>query len=154
GISWKTFYVLRARLRDDGQGAVLELMIRRPSSSPTRIGEDMNAQAVAVRAALDESGLDHGPNSVIERRAEMDLEYPSVAAHGRIFRERGVARADPKKKPRSAYRRFVYPAPNACWQLDATGYVLIDGRSCTIFQLQDDHSRLAVASLVAPAETT
>ena len=25
-----------------------------------------------------------------------------------------------RKKPRSAWRRFVNPAPNACWQLDAT----------------------------------
>ncbi|ACU84328.1 integrase family protein [Brachybacterium faecium DSM 4810] len=154
GISRKTFYVLRARLREEGPAAVLEPKSRRPSSSPTRIGEDVKDQAVAVRAALEASGLDHGPISVFDRMGAMGLESPSVAALARIFRERGVARADPKKKPRSAYRRFVYPAPNACWQLDATGYVLIDGRSCTIFQLQDDHSRLAVASLVAPAETT
>jgi hypothetical protein len=33
------------------------------------------------------------------------------------------------------YRRFVYPAPNACWQLDATEYVLAGGRKCVIFQL-------------------
>jgi transposase InsO family protein len=26
-----------------------------------------------------------------------------------------VARSEPTKKPRAAYRRFVYPAPNACW---------------------------------------
>ena len=60
---------------------------------------------------------------------------------------------EPKKKPRAAYRRFVYPAPNACWQLDATEYVLTGGRKCVIFQLQDDHSRKAVASHVAPGET-
>ena len=64
---------------------------------------------------------------------------PSTAALARIFRETGVARAEPKKKPRSAWRRFVYPAPNACWQLDATEYVLIGGRKCVIFQLIDDH---------------
>ena len=27
----------------------------------------------------------------------------------------------------ASYRRFVYPAPNACWQLDATEYVLAGG---------------------------
>jgi transposase InsO family protein len=47
----------------------------------------------------------------------------------------------------------VYPAPNACWQLDATGYVLTGGRECVIFQLIDDHSRYAVASHVAWSET-
>ncbi len=78
---------------------------------------------------------------------------PSVASLARIFREAGVARLEPKKKPRSAWRRFVYPAPNACWQLDATEYVLTGGRRCVIFQLIDDHSRYAVASHVAWGET-
>src|SRR3954452_9890293 len=84
----------------------------------------------------------------------MGLEVvPSTASLARIFREAGVARLEPKKKPRSAWRRFVYPAPNACWQLDATEYVLTRGRTCVIFQLIDDHSRYAVASHVAWAET-
>ena len=80
-------------------------------------------------------------------------QVPSTAALARIFREAGVARLEPKKKPRSAWRRFVYPAPNACWQLDATEYVLTGGRKCVIFQLIDDHSRYAVASHVASGET-
>ncbi|WP_446723851.1 DDE-type integrase/transposase/recombinase [Microbacterium sp. CPCC 204701] len=51
-------------------------------------------------------------------------------------------------------RRFVYPAPNACWQLHATEYVRAGGRKCVIFQLIDDHSRYAVASHVAWGETS
>lgn len=58
------------------------------------------------------------------------------------------------RKPRASYRRFVYPAPNACWQLDVTEYVLTGGRKCVIFQLIDDHSRLAVASHVSWGETS
>jgi transposase InsO family protein len=80
-------------------------------------------------------------------------QVPSTASLARIFREAGVARREPKKKPRSAWRRFVYPAPNACWQLDGTEYVLSGGRTCVILQLIDDHSRYAVASHVAWAET-
>ena len=45
-------------------------------------------------------------------------------------------------------------APNACWQLDATEYVLAGGRKCVIFQLIDDHSRYAVASHAATGETS
>jgi transposase InsO family protein len=57
-------------------------------------------------------------------------------------------------KSHSAWRRFVYPAANASWQLDATEYVLSGGRTCSvIFQLIDDHSRYAVASHVASSET-
>jgi putative transposase len=109
---------------------------------------------VQIRAALEASGLDHGPISVHEKMRAMGLpEVPSTASLARIFREAGVARLEPKKKPRSAWRRFVYPAPNACWQLDATEYVLTGGRKCVIFQLIDDHSRYALASHVAWGET-
>jgi hypothetical protein len=107
-----------------------------------------------VRAALEFSALDHGPVSVHDKMRALGMTpVPSVASLERIFRRAGVARLEPKKKPRAAYRRFVYPAPNACWQLDATEYVLTGGRKCVIFQLQDDHSRTAVASHVAPGET-
>lgn len=154
GISRKSFYELRKRASLDGAAAVLEPRSRRPVSSPTKLTDEVKAQAVQVRAALEVSGLDHGPISVHEKMKSMGLEsVPSVAALARIFREAGVARLEPKKRPRAAWRRFVYPAPNACWQLDAAEYVLTGGRKCVIFQLIDDHSRYAVASHVASGET-
>ncbi len=154
GVSRKSFYELRRRARDDGPAAVLEPRSRRPRSSPSTLTDQVKAQAVAVRAALEASGLDHGPISVHDKMRAMGLaQVPSIAALARIFREAGVARREPKKKPRSAWRRFVYPAPNACWQLDATEYVLAAGRKCVIFQLIDDHSRYAVGSHVAWTET-
>lgn len=154
GISRKSFYALRKRVRADGPAAVLEPRTRRPKSSPSKLTDELKAQAVAVRAALETSGLDHGPISVYERMRVMGLDQvPSTASLARIFRETGVARLEPRKRPRSAWRRFVYPAPNACWQLDATEYVLGGGRKCVIFQLIDDHSRYALASHVATRET-
>ena len=118
------------------------------------MAEEVKAQAVRVRAALEASGLDHGPISVHDKMQAMGLDpVPSVASLARIFRQAGVARVEPRKKPRASWRRFVYPAPNACWQLDATEYVLTGGRKCVIFQLIDDHSRYAVASHVAWGET-
>ena len=153
-ISRKTFYLLLARARQEGQAAALEPRSRRPRTCPTRITEDVTAQALGVRAALESSGLDHGPVSVHDKMHAMGLEsVPSVASLARIFRAAGVARVEPRKRPRAAWRRFVYPAPNACWQLDATEYVLTGGRRCVIFQLIDDHSRYAVASHVAWGET-
>ena len=155
GISRKSFYELRKRAEADGPAAVLEPRSRRPKSSPSKVGDQARGQALQVRAALESSGLDHGPISVHDKMKAMGLDaVPSVASLARIFRQAGVARLEPRKKPRSAWRRFVYPAPNACWQLDATEYVLTGGRKCVIFQLIDDHSRYAVASHVAPAETS
>lgn len=154
GLSRKSFYELGNRVKSDGPAAVLEPRSRRPRSSPSKLTEEVKEQAVQVRAALEASGLDHGPISVHDKMRAMGLApVPSTASLARIFREAGVARLEPKKKPRSAWRRFVYPAPNACWQLDATEYVLTGGRTCVIFQLIDDHSRYAVASHVAWGET-
>lgn len=153
-IARSTFYALRARAQTEGQAAVLEPRSRRPNTSPARINDDTTHHAIEIRAALEFSGLDHGPISVHDKMVTLGLTAPSVASLARIFRRVGVARKEPRKKPRAAYRRFVYPAPNACWQLDATEYVLAHGRKCVIFQLEDDHSRLAVASHVAAGETS
>ena len=132
---------------------MLEPRTRRPRTTPSKLAEEVKAQALQVRAALESSGLDHGPISVHDKMRAMGLEpAPSPASLARIFRQAGVARLEPRKKPRSTWRRFVYPAPNACWQLDATEYVLTGGRTCVIFQLIDDHSRYAVASHVARSE--
>ena len=112
GISRKSFYALRARAKTDGSAAVLEPRTRRPKSSPSTLSDEVKEQAVAVRAALEASGLDHGPISVHEKMHRMGLDQvPSTSSLARIFREAGVARLEPKKKPRSAWRRFVYPAP-------------------------------------------
>ncbi|MET4706122.1 putative transposase [Frigoribacterium sp. UYMn621] len=154
GIGRSTFYELRARAREEGQAAVLAPRSRRPKTSPRSVADEVKQHAIDVRAALESSGLDHGPISVHDKMAALGLPAPSVASLARIFRQAGVARLEPRKRPRASYRRFVYPAPNACWQLDATEYVLAGGRKCVIFQLEDDHSRLAVASHVATGETS
>lgn len=154
-ISRKAFYAIKARVQAEGAAAALEPRPRRPKTSPSRLTDDLRRQAIGVRAALEASGLDHGPISVHEKMRSLGMTpVPSIASLARIFREAGVARVEPNKKPRAAYRRFVYPSPNGCWQIDATEYVLTGGRKCAIFQLIDDHSRLAVASHVAWAETS
>ena len=155
GISRKTFYEIRRRTLDEGPAAALEPRSRQPRRSPSRISDQAKEQAIGVRAALERSGLDHGPISVHDKMHAMGLTpVPSTASLARIFRQAGVARHEPRKKPRSAWRRFVYPEPNACWQLDGTEYVLTRGRKCVILQLIDDHSRFAVASHVAWGETS
>jgi transposase InsO family protein len=155
GISRETFYAIRRRAAADGPAAALEPRSRRPRVSPSRVADEVVQRAVGVRAALEASGLDHGPISVHEKMRSLGMEpVPSIASLARIFRDQGVARLEPKKKPRAAFRRFVYPAPNACWQLDATEYLLTGGRKCVIFQLIDDHSRLAIASHVSWGETS
>ncbi len=134
----------------------MEPRIRRPASSPNR--GHRRGEAAGDRGAGcvgGSPGWTTGRSAFTRRCARSGMHpVPSTASLSRIFREAGVARVEPRKKPRASYRRFVYPAPNACWQLDATEYVLTGGRKCVIFQLIDDHSRFAVASHVAWGETS
>jgi len=88
GISRKSFYELRKRAKTDGPAAVLEPRTRRPKWCPSKLSDEVKEQAVAVRAALEASGLDHGPISVHEKMHAMGLEQvPSTASLARIFRE-------------------------------------------------------------------
>ncbi len=154
GISRKSFYALRGRAVREGPNAVLAPRSRRPKSSSVASPPEVIERAVQVRAALAAAGLDHGPLSVFDRMRDLGMDPPSRATLARHFRARGVVQPAPTKRPRSSYRRFVYPAPNSLWQIDATEYRLTRGSKCVIFQVIDDHSRLAVASHVAWAETS
>jgi transposase InsO family protein len=155
GVSRSWFYKIRAQARSDGMMRAVEPTSTRPRSSPNRTRDDVVLLVVKIRTQLQEEGLDYGPLSVLGRLRRMGFtEPPSRATLSRIFAQSGMVPAEPKKKPRSAYRRFVYPAPNCLWQIDATEWTLANGVGCVIFQLVDDHSRLALASLVAPGETS
>lgn len=74
GISRKSFYELRKRCRSDGPAAVLEPKTRRPKSSPSKLSDEVKDQAVAVRGALEASGLDLGPISVHDKMHAMGLD--------------------------------------------------------------------------------
>jgi hypothetical protein len=59
----------------------------------------------------------------------------------------------PKKRPRSSFKRFEFDRPNACWQIDATQWRLRNGRIVWIIDLLDDHSRKVVAALAVGNDT-
>src|ERR1700743_1093275 len=87
GISRQSFYKLRERAKADGPAAVLQTPPPRPRSSPSKLADEVAGQAVRVRAALEASGLDHGPISVHDKMRAMGLDpVPSVASLARIFR--------------------------------------------------------------------
>jgi putative transposase len=83
GIARKTFYAIRKRALLEGQAAALEPRTRRPTGSPNRLTDEVKAQAVGVRAALEQSGLDHGPISVHEKMRSLGMEpVPAVSSLG------------------------------------------------------------------------
>ena len=108
GISRETFYAIKRRAAEEGQAAALGPRTRRPRSSPNRTADDVKAQAIGVRVALEQSGLDHGPISVHDKMWYSGMApVPSTAALSRIFRDAGVARVGPRKKPRASFRTHV-----------------------------------------------
>jgi putative transposase len=153
GVSPSWFHKVRSQARASGPFAVLAPQSRRPRSSPHAIGDDMVALVLTTRERLRVDGHDFGPLSVESTLVRAGVQPPSRATIARIFTRAGVVVPEPGKKPRSAMRRFVYPAPNCLWQIDATEWSLANGRTVAVFQLIDDHSRLALASHVATGET-
>jgi putative transposase len=153
-VSRSWFHKVRADTRGRGAVAAMELRSTKPRTSPAETNSGMVKLALQTRADLESGGLDHGPLSVQAKLRRQGLTPPSRATLARIFTRAGVVTPEPKKKPRSAYRRFIYPNPNGCWQIDATEWILSNGRKVAIFQLIDDHSRLALASLAASGETS
>ena len=154
GISRRVFYKIREQAREQGPVEASEPVSRRPRASPRRTDTEIIEIALKTRRWLREQGWDCGPLSVLDRMERDGLQPPSRATLARAFRAAREVRPEPRKRPRSAYRRFVYPCPNACWQIDATDWTLADGQRCVIFQLIDDHSRLALASRAAWGETS
>jgi transposase InsO family protein len=53
---------------------------------------------------------------------------------------------EPKKRPKSSYRRFQADQPNECWQSDFTHWQLADSTGVEIINWLDDHSRYLLAS--------
>jgi transposase InsO family protein len=167
GVSRSRFYEIRQQARREGSlAAVVAPAVRRRPDLATPVL--VEALALRIRKELAEDGWDHGPLSVRARLLELlDLRdqpghedlfvpasVPSRATLARIFTRHGAVVPAPKKRPHVSYRRFTFPRVHDCWQLDATEWHLADGRSVTIFQLEDDHSRYIVASHVAWSENS
>lgn len=148
------FYKIRRQALEQGPVGATEPGSRQPLNSPGRTDPDVVEHALAVRVWLLEQGLDAGPLSVLARMRRQGLNPPSRATLARAFAAAGVSKPEPRKRPRAANRRFVYPAPNCCWQIDAFTWSLADGTATTILQVIDDNTRLALATLVAEGETS
>lgn len=145
GVSRKTFYKWVARYEAEGLEGLAERS-RRPRRSPGRISADVEDRVVRLRKELRDAGLDHGATTIQWHLGRSGLDsVPSVAGVHRILVRRGLIDPQPKKRPKSSWRRFEASAPNECWQIDAMDWVIATG-VVRVFNIIDDHSRVAVRS--------
>lgn len=151
GISRQTYYKYRRRYESEGLDGLVERS-RRPRRSPRRTPPDIENLVVRARKELAEEGWDNGATSIYYRLLAGGAAPPGVRTVHRILVRLNLVIPDPAKRPRSALRRFEFPATDDCWQIDSFEHVLPDGTKVAIYQLLDDHSRYEVANLAWPAE--
>jgi len=99
--------------------------------------------------------LDHGAFTIhwhLSRRVP-PITVPSVATIHRILVRRGLVEPQPRKRPKGSWRRFEAPAPNEFWQIDAMDWIIVTGL-VKVFNVIDDHSRVAVRSRAVSEATT
>jgi transposase InsO family protein len=144
-ISRTTFYKWQARYATAGIDGLQERS-RRPRSSTLATSGAVEEQIVVLRKQLADNGDYNGPETIREHLLLADgvAGVPSRATIARILARRGLVAPQPRKRPRSSYRRFVAARPNEMWQSDWTGWQLADGKAVAIAGTLDDHSRLLV----------
>jgi len=156
GISRDTYYRCQRRFAAEGMTGLLPRS-RAPKTSPTRTGEPMTTLIVTARKTLEHEGWDNGAWSIHARlRHDGISEVPSARTIHRVLQRQGLIEPEPRKRPRSSYRRFVFPATDDCWQIDAFEHTLADPAASVVvvFEILDDHSRYNLDSLAWPSETT
>lgn len=157
GVDRRTFYRHRARARAEGQWTPRS---RRPKTIPHATPEPVVAEIVRLRASLaPDNGADYIRDALTtvaqdEDWAGQGLRVPSRATINRILARHNLLESNPRKRPRSSWRRFSYARPRDCYQIDATETTLADGTTVVVFDVLDDHSRLLVACHAAHSETS
>jgi transposase InsO family protein len=144
GVSTWFFWNLRRRYAAEGEGA-LTAKSRAPHHPAGRTPVDVEEAIVAKRKELDDAGWDCGPESIAFYLRDLP-GVPSVSTIWRILKARGLVTPQPAKAPKHAGRSFTAQRANECWALDDTDWVLADGTTVKILNVEDDHSRYCVAS--------
>ena len=154
GVNPRTFYRHRARIAAEGSWTERS---RRPHHSPAATGAPLEAQILKLRTEL---GVDNGADYIrdalhdIATATRPGWQVPARSTINRVLDRHDLLDRNPKKRPRSAWRRFAYARPRDCYQIDATYLTLTNGRQVVVFDVIDDCTRQLVACHAAPAENT
>jgi len=153
GVSVRTVYRHQQRVRAEGEWRPRS---RRPRTSPGATPEDLVAWILKLR---DDLVPDHGADHILDALVEVHARIgPGWAVPARSTINRVLGRHDrldrnPKKRPRSSWRRFAYARPRDCYQQDGTEWELADATKVVIIDVLDDCTRMLVACRAHPGET-
>ena len=144
GISRPTAYKWLAR-HDAGQP--LSDRSRRPTRSPARTADALEAAVLAVR---DRYGW--GPRKIVAYLADHGRPTPPARTAAAILRRHHRVTPAPTPRP-PADQRFERAQPNQLWQLDFKGWLEIDRARIHPLTVLDDHSRFLLALRACPDQT-
>ncbi len=147
GYSRRHLQRLLARYREDGIDAV-DPRTRRPLSNPQATPAVVRDRIIELRLQLTADGWDNGPVTIAWHLEQEGHRPPSTSTIRRILHTAGLIEPEPRKRPRSSYRRFVASQPNECWQSDFTHWRLADHTDVEILNWLDDHSRYLLGCTV------
>jgi transposase InsO family protein len=156
GVGRRTFYRHQQRIQAEGSW---QPRSRRPKTSPSATPAGVAAEIVRLREELaPDNGADAiiaalGPAAAAQDWAGRGWRVPHRSTVNKILKRAGLVRAEPRKRPRSSFRRFAYARPRDCYQVDATEVKLADGTPAVVFDVLDDCTRLLAACRAADAET-
>jgi putative transposase len=155
-VDRRTFYRHRARIEAEGSW---QPRSRRPKTSPGATPAAVAAEIVRLREELaPDNGADAiiaalGPAAAAQDWAGRGWRVPHRSTVNKVLKRAGLVTAEPRKRPRSSFRRFAYARPRDCYQVDATEVKLAGGQAVTVFEVLDDCTRLLAACQVTDAET-
>ena len=144
GYSRRQLQRLLVRYRQSGLDGV-EPRSRRPMTNSAATSTEVRERIVALRLELSKEGLDAGPVTIAWHLEQEGHRPPSTSTIRRVLHAYGLVIPEPRKRPRSSYRRFAAAQPNECWQSDFTHWPLADGTDVEVLNWLDDHSRLLLS---------
>ena len=147
GYSRRHLHRLIARYKEGGLDAV-EPRSRRPRSNSAATDELVRDRIVELRLQLTKDGLDAGPVTIGWHLDQEGHRVPSTSTIRRVLHAASLIVPEPRKRPRSSYRRFAAAQPNECWQSDFTHWRLSDDTDVEILNWLDDHSRYLLSCTV------
>jgi transposase InsO family protein len=150
GVSRQSVHAWIRRYAEGGLGGLVDRP-RRPDTCPHQVSAE-------VEAAVCELRREHprwGPvRLVFELKRAGAMVVPSRMSAYRVLVRHGLVDPQPRKRPKSSYRRWEREAPMALWQLDIVGGVfLADGTEAKVVTGVDDHSRFCVICQVVVRAT-
>ena len=138
GISRKTGYKWLERAADAAHGSGWSGdRSRRPTSSPARTPERMEAAVLAVRQVHPAWGGRKIRHVLLSAGME---GVPSVSTVSAILGRHGCIAAEASRAA-AAHVRFEHAAANDLWQMDFKGHFALSRGRCHPLTVLDDHSR-------------